>query len=122
VSIARVHATVIAPTTLAATRRVPLAVEGLADWRVQYVQGSAGGTATATVYGSVLDLDDPLLDDTDPATNMHWEDTGLVLDPPGSAGSHSVAEENNSWSTILVEIDVAVAVPDFAVYFFGKER
>lgn len=122
-SVARKSVTVIAPGDLAATRRVPLSVEGWADWRLQQVQTSTGGTATAAVYGSVLPISDPRLTDTDPATNPHWElDASLTWAAPGTEGARSVKCSDNAWATILPEIAVTVTLTDFAVYFFGKER
>lgn len=122
-SVGRRFATVIDRGALAATRRVPLDVSNWADWTLQQVQETAGGNGTAAVYGSALRIDDERLADLDPATNSHWElDAAATWAAPGAAGARSVRASDNNWATILAEITVAVALPDFAVYFFGKER
>lgn len=123
-SVARVHATVIERQSLAATTRVPLAVEGLADWTLQQVQETAGGTGNARVYGSALPHNDPRLEDLDPATNFYWElDTAATWAAPGTQGARSVRASDNNWSTILAEIEVTAGpIPNLTVLFFGKER
>lgn len=122
-SVGRRFATVLEPGELAATARIPLDVSNWADWTLQQVQETAGGVGTAAVYGSALPIDSPLLADTNPSTNAHWElDTAAVWASPGAEGARSVRASDNNWATILAVINVTDPLPDFAVYFFGKER
>lgn len=116
----RQAADAVSPTAI----RIPVDVRGFSDFAIQWVQGSDTGTATATIYGSALPLDDKRLADLDPATNLHWEeDTTVSWTDPGAAGAASARAADNAWSTVLVEIDVtAGTLGDFALYFFGKER
>lgn len=123
-SVGNRHATVIAPGDIAVGFvRVPLDVHGWAAYTLQQVQTTTGGAGVAKVYGSALPIASELLEDTDPTTNFHWEeDTTLAWAAPGTEGARSVHETDNSWSTILVEIEATLLLTDIAVYFFGKER
>lgn len=127
-SVARRNTTVIEPTTIASGEfaRAKVDVSGYADFTLQQVQTSAaGGAGAARVYGSALPFADPRLDDLDPAANYYWElDATLTWASPGTVGSRSARASDNTWCTILVEIEATAPnpQPDIAVYFFGKER
>lgn len=123
-SVGNRNATVIAPGNIAVGFvRVPLDVHGWADFTLQQVQTTTGGAGVAKVYGSTLPIDSTLLADLDPTTNMHWEeDTTLTWAAPGTAGARSARASDNTWCTILVEVEATIEITDIAVYFFGKER
>lgn len=127
-SVARRNTTVIETTTIASGEfaRAKVDVSGYADFTLQQIQTSAaGGAGAARVYGSALPFADPRLDDLDPATNNYWElDATLTWANPGTAGARSARASDNTWCTILVELEATApnAQPDIAVYFFGKER
>lgn len=127
-SVGRRFFTVLAPQTIASGEfaRAKLDVSNWCDYTLQQVQTSAaGGAGAARVYGSALPFDDPRLSDLDPATNEHWElDTTLTWANPGTVGARSARASDNTWATILVELEATAPnpQPDIAVYFFGKER
>lgn len=127
-SVGRRHFNPIAKQTIAsgAFARAKLDVSNWADYTLQQVQESAaGGAGVARVYGSALRFDDTRLSELDPSLNDYWElDSTVVWANPGTVGARSARASDNTWSTILVEIEATAPnpQPDIAVYVFAKER
>lgn len=127
-SVGRRNFTALPKQTIAsgAFARAKLDVANWADYTLQQVQESAaGGAGVARVYGTALPFADPRLEETDPALNVYWElDTTLTWAAPGTVGARSARASDNTWSTILIEIEATAPnpQPDIAVYVFAKER